>query len=271
MFRRFGSQVTVIERGPQLLAREDDDVAAEVANILREDGVEVLLQTKTLRVEPGPDGKIQVIVVGPDGERAVTGSHLLVATGRTPNTDRLNVAAAGLTMDARGFIRVNARLETNVPNIYAMGDVNGGPAFTHISYDDYRIMRANLLDEGNQTTTGRLVPYVVYMDPQLGSVGMTARQAQAAGKRVRVAKMPMSYVARALETDEPRGLMKAVVDAETGQILGCTILGAEGGELMSMIELAMMGKLPYTALRDAVFAHPTFAEAFNNLFATLDQ
>ncbi len=271
MFRRFGSRVTVIERGPQLLSREDDDIASEVAKILREDGVEVLLQTKTLRVEPGPDGKIEVIVEGPDGERAVVGSHLLVATGRTPNTDRLNVAAAGLEIDARGFIPVNARLETNVPNIYAMGDVNGGPAFTHISYDDFRIMRANLLDEGNMTTTGRLVPYTVYIDPQLGVVGMSERAAQRAGRRVRVAKMPMSYIARALETDEPRGLMKAVVDAETGQILGCAILGAEGGELMSMIEIAMMGKLPYTALRDAIFAHPTFAEAFNNLFATLDE
>lgn len=271
MFRRFGARVTVIERGPQLLAREDDDIAAEVATILREDGVELMLQTKTLRVEPAADGKIQVIVVGPDGERAVVGSHLLVATGRTPNTDRLNVAAAGLATDARGFIRVNERLETNVPGVYALGDVNGGPAFTHISYDDFRIMRANLLDGGNLTTTDRLVPYTVYMDPQLGGVGLTERQAQAAGKRVRVAKMPMSYVARALETDESRGLMKAVVDGETGQILGCSILGAEGGELMSMIELAMMGKLPYTALRDAVFAHPTFAEAFNNLFATLDQ
>ncbi len=271
MFRRFGSRVTVIERGPQLLSREDDDIASEVAKILREDGVEVLLQTKTLRVEPGPDGKIEVIVEGPDGERAVVGSHLLVATGRTPNTDRLNVAAAGLAIDARGFIPVNARLETNVPNIYAMGDVNGGPAFTHISYDDFRIMRANLLDEGNMTTTGRLVPYTVYIDPQLGVVGMSERAAQRAGRRVRVAKMPMSYIARALETDEPRGLMKAVVDAETGQILGCAILGAEGGELMSMIEIAMMGKLPYTALRDAIFAHPTFAEAFNNLFATLDE
>ncbi|HLY30974.1 MAG TPA: FAD-dependent oxidoreductase, partial [Ktedonobacterales bacterium] len=175
-----------------------------------------------------------------------------------------------LATDPRGYIRVNERLETNVPGIYAIGDVNGGPAFTHISYDDYRILQANLINHEQRVTTGRIVPYVVYIDPQLGRVGLNEREAQEQGKRVRVAKMPMSDVARALETVEPRGLMKAIVDADADQILGATVLGAEGGEIMSMLEIAMMGKLPYTALRDAIFAHPTFAESLNNLFSSFE-
>ena len=166
-------------------------------------------------------------------------------------------------------MRVDERLRTNVPGIYAIGDVNGGPAFTHISYDDFRILWANLLEGGSATTTGRLVPYTVFIDPQLGRVGLSEAGAVAAGRDVRVAKMPMSHVARALEVGEPRGFMKAVVDAGTGQILGCAVLGIEGGELMAALQVAMMGRLPYTALRDGVFAHPTLAESLNNLFASL--
>jgi pyruvate/2-oxoglutarate dehydrogenase complex dihydrolipoamide dehydrogenase (E3) component len=160
-------------------------------------------------------------------------------------------------------------LETNVPGIYALGDIKGGPAFTHISYDDYRILKTNLLDGGNATIAGRLVPYTVYIDPELGRIGQSEEQARATGRPIKVARMPMSNVARALEVDEPRGFTKAVVDAQTDQILGGAILGIEGGELMSMLEIAMFGKLPYTVLRDAIFAHPTLAESFNNLFATL--
>jgi pyruvate/2-oxoglutarate dehydrogenase complex dihydrolipoamide dehydrogenase (E3) component len=165
---------------------------------------------------------------------------------------------------------VNERLETNVRGIYALGDVKGGPAFTHISYDDFRIIRTNLLEGGHATTAGRLVPYTVFIDPQLGRVGLSEREAREQGRAIRVATMPMDYVARALEVDEPRGFMKAVVDADGDQILGFAILGIEGGEVMAMVELAMLGKLPYTALRDAIFAHPTLAESLNNLFATLD-
>jgi pyruvate/2-oxoglutarate dehydrogenase complex dihydrolipoamide dehydrogenase (E3) component len=266
MFRRFGSAVTVVQRGKQLLAREDADVAEEVAKILREDGLEVLLETQAVRVAKDGGGTIRLTVSGPEGERTVSGSHLLVAAGRVPNTEALNLSAAGITTDKRGNIPVNERLETNVPGIYALGDVKGGPAFTHISYDDFRIIKVNLLDGGKATTTGRLVPYTVYIDPQLGRVGMTEAEARAQGRRIRIAKMPMSYVARALEMDEPRGFMKAMVDAETGEILGCAVLGVEGGELMSMLSIAMMGKVPYATLRDAIFAHPTLAEAFNNLF-----
>jgi pyruvate/2-oxoglutarate dehydrogenase complex dihydrolipoamide dehydrogenase (E3) component len=270
MFRRFGSAVTVVQRGGYLLSREDPDVADEVAKILRQDGVEVLLNTEAVRVEPGGSGQIRLAVRTPEGERTLTGSHLLVAAGRQPNTERLNLAIAGIATDARGFIPVNERLETNVPGVYALGDVNGGPAFTHISYDDYRIIRTNLLQGGHATTTGRLVPYTVFIDPQLGRVGLGEQEARAQGRNIRVAKMPMTWVARALEVDESRGFMKAVVDADTKQILGCAILGIEGGELMSMLEIAMMGKVPYTVLQDAIFAHPTLAESFNNLFGSLE-
>lgn len=270
MFRRFGSQVTIIQRGAQLLSREDDDVAEAVADILREDGIEVLLKTTLLHAEQQGDDSIQLTVLTPQGERILTGSHVLAATGRVPNSDWLNVAAAGLKTDKQGKIVVNDRLETNVPGIYALGDVKGGPAFTHISYDDFRIIRTNLLEGGDASIKNRLVPYTVFIDPQLGRVGLSETEARAQGRNIKVAKMPMSYVARALEVDEPRGFMKAVVDAESGQILGCAVLGIEGGEIMSQLQIAMMGKLPYTVLRDAVFAHPTLAESLNNLFSSLN-
>jgi pyruvate/2-oxoglutarate dehydrogenase complex dihydrolipoamide dehydrogenase (E3) component len=271
MFRRFGSQVTIIQRGANLLSREDPDVAEEVAKIMREDGIEVLLEARPLHVEQTAPGSIRLTVHTTTGERALTGSHLLMAAGRVPNSDWLNLHTAGIKTDKRGFIEVNERLETNVPGIYALGDIKGGPAFTHISYDDFRIIRTNVLEKGNASIHDRLVPYTVFIDPQLGRVGLSEEEARAQGRNIKVAKMPMNYVARALETDESRGFMKAVVDAETGQILGCAVLGIEGGEIMSILEVAMMGKVPYTALRDGVFAHPTLAESLNNLFSMLDQ
>jgi pyruvate/2-oxoglutarate dehydrogenase complex dihydrolipoamide dehydrogenase (E3) component len=271
MFRRFGSQVTIVQRGTHLLTREDKDVANEVAKILREDGIEVLLETNTLRAAQAADGHIELVVRSPAGERTLTGTHLLIATGRIPNSDWLNLAAAGVQTDKSGNIRVNERLETNVAGIYALGDIKGGPAFTHISYDDFRIIRTNLLEHGNASIHDRLVPYTVFIDPQLGRVGLTESEARAAGRNIRVARMPMNYVARALEVDESRGFMKAVVDADSGQILGCAILGIEGGEIMAMLEIAIMGKLPYTVLREAVFAHPTLAESLNNLFTMFEQ
>jgi len=179
----------------------------------------------------------------------------------------LHLEAAGIERDGRGFVRVNERLETNVEGVYALGDVNGGPAFTHISYDDYRIVKSNLLGGAKRTTRGRFVPYTLFIDPQLGRVGLTETEARRQGKKIRVAAMPMSYVARALETDETRGLMKIVVDAETEEILGAAVLGIEGGEIMSQIQIAMMGGLKYTALAEATLAHPTLAEALNNVFS----
>ena len=241
-----------------------------MAEILDEDGVEVLLGTEAQSVRQEESGGIQLTVNGPDGERTLSGSHLLVAAGRPPNTDLLNLEAAGVETDKRGFVEVDERLETNVPGVYTLGDAKGGPAFTHISYNDYQVIEANLLKEGHATISDRLVPYTVFMDPQLGRVGLSEAEAREQGYDVRVAKMPMSYVARALEMDESRGMMKAVVDDDTGQILGCAVLGIEGGEIMAMIQIAMMGKLPYTALRDGVFAHPTLAESLNTLFADVD-
>ena len=271
MFRRFGSRVTVVQRGKQLMSREDTDVAEAVAEIMRQDGIEVLLSTQTQRAEQGNDGKIRLRVSTPEGERTLEGSHLLVAAGRPPNTDRLNLEAAGIETDKRGQIKVNERLETNLEGVYALGDVKGGPAFTHISYDDFRIVRTNLLEGGNATITDRKVPYTVFIDPQLGRAGLSEQEAREQGLNIRVAKIPMSYVARAIEVDETRGFMKAVVDADTDQILGCAILGVEGGEIAAMLQIAMMGGVPYTTLRDTVFSHPTLSESLNTLFAAVEQ
>ncbi|HZV59838.1 MAG TPA: mercuric reductase [Candidatus Eremiobacteraceae bacterium] len=266
MFRRFGSRVSIVQSGAGLLRGEDSDVADEIAALLRQDGIDVFLNTRAERVtETG--SQIVLTARAKTGEiRELHGTQLLVATGRVPNVEALNLSAADIATDDRGFIRVNSKLETSTPGVYALGDINGGPAFTHISYDDFRILRTNLIDKGSATTEGRLLPYVIFIDPQLGRIGITEAQGREQNKNVRVAKMNMSSVARALEVDESRGFMKAIVDADTDQILGAAVLGIEGGEIMSMLQLAMMGKMPFTTLRDAIFAHPTLAESLNNLF-----
>lgn len=269
MFRRYGSEVTIIQRGGQLLNREDSDVADEVAKLLRDDGITVLLSSEANSVEQD-NGRLNLSVRTPDGERTLTGTHLLAAAGRVPNTDELGLSAAGVETDKHGYIKVNDRLETNVAGIYALGDVKGGPQFTHISYDDFRIVRANLLEGGDATVDDRLVPYTVFIDPQLGRVGLTEAEARTRGLNIRVAKLPMNRVARAIEMSETRGFIKVLVDAGTRQILGCAVLGVEGGELMAMIEIAMMGRLPYTVLKEAIFAHPTLAESLNSLFMAMD-
>jgi pyruvate/2-oxoglutarate dehydrogenase complex dihydrolipoamide dehydrogenase (E3) component len=270
MFRRFGSEVMVVQRSGQLMGREDPDVAEAVAGILREDGIEVLLGTPTRRAAQDETGKILLTIDTSEGERTLEGSHLLVAAGRPPNTGTLDLDAAGVETDRRGFIETNERLETSAPGVYALGDVKGGPAFTHISYDDFRIIRTNLLEGGNATITNRQVPYTMFIDPQLGRIGLSEQEARDQGLDVLVAKIPMSYVSRAVELGETRGFMKAVVDAGTGRILGCAVLGIEGGEIMAMIQIAMLGNLPYTALRNAVFAHPTLAESLNTLFSSVE-
>jgi len=269
MYRRFGARVTVVNRDPRLILREDPDVSAEVEKILKEDGVEILNSTQVTLLEKIRAG-VRVVLETGEGARKISGSHLLLALGRVPNSDRLNLGAAGVETDNSGFIRVNPKLETSVPGIYAIGDVKGGPAFTHISYDDFRVLRENWLAGGSATIEGRPVPNCMFIDPQLATVGLNETEAQKRGLDYRVANLPMASVARAIETSETRGFMKAIVDAKTLQILGCTILGVEGGEIMSMLQIAMMGKIPYTAIKEAIFAHPTLAESLNNLFMTLD-
>ena len=268
MFRRFGSEVTIVQRAGQLLGREDQDVAEAVLAVMEEDGIKVLLNAEAVRVRQD-ETRIDLTVRTAAGEQTLNGTHLLLAVGRKPNTEDLNLAAAGIDVDQQGNIKVDHKLETNVAGVYALGDVKGGPQFTHISYDDFRIICTNLLAGGNATTDGRFVPYTVFIDPQLGRIGLNETEAK--GLHVRVAKLEMTHVARAIEMSETRGFMKAIVDADTNQILGAAVLGVEGGELMSMFEIAMMGKLPYTVLKDAIFAHPTLAESLNNLFMALDQ
>ena len=268
MFRRFGSEVTVIQHSARLLTNEDEDVSDEVASILRDDGITVLTSSTPVQVELADGGRVRLTVRTKDGERQVEGSHLLAAIGRTANAEALTPEAAGIRLDDRGFIDVDEYLQTSVPGVYAMGDVTGSPAFTHSSYDDYRILHANLIKHEKASTRDRIVPYTVFIDPQLGRVGMTEREARTQGRAIRVAKLPMNAVVRALETGETRGFMKAVIDAGDGQILGCAILGSEGGEIMTMIQVAMLGKLTDTAMANAIFTHPLLAEGLNTLFTT---
>lgn len=266
LFRRLGSRVTIVQSGPSLLTREDPDVAAAVLEILQEDGIHIFLNARAEKVARY-GSRVHLKIRSAGKMKSLEGSHLLVATGRVPNSDTLNLPAARISADVRGFIEVNEHLETSAKNVYALGDIKGGPAFTHISYDDFRVIRTNLIEKGNASAAGRLVPYTVFIDPQLGRVGISETEAREQGLEIRVAKMPMSYVARALEIDESRGFMKVIVDRKTDRILGAAVLGIEGGEIMSQIQIAMMGNLPYTVLQNAVFAHPTLSEALNNLFS----
>ncbi|MDQ3612715.1 MAG: mercuric reductase [Chloroflexota bacterium] len=268
LFRRLGSGVTILQRGGKLLAREDPEISDAVATILTEDGITIEFDASVVALSRSGSG-VDVAVERKDGfSFTVKGSDILAAAGRTPNTDSLNLAATGLKTDERGYLETDDRLQTDVAGIFAIGDIRPGPKFTHISYDDYRIIQANLIEDGNRSVNDRPVPYTVFMDPQLGRVGMSEQEAKEQGVPFRVAEIQMSSVARALETDETRGMMKAIVHAETRMILGAAVLGIEGGEVMSMIQIAMMGDLPYTRLREGVFAHPNLSEALNSLFGS---
>ncbi len=269
MFRRFGAQVSIVHAGAHLLEHEDADIAEEVQKIFAEDGITVHLDARATRASQTAEGIALTLSKG-SGEETIRGSHLLVAVGRIPNTSELNLPAAGIEVDQRGFIRANERLETSAAGVFVIGDVKGGPAFTHISYDDFRILRANLLQGKNASTAGRMVPYTVFMDPELGRIGVTETEARRDGRKVRIARMRMTSVARALETAETRGVMKVVIDADGERILGAAILGIAGGEIASMLQLAMMGGLSVSTLRDGVFSHPTLAESLNNLFLNIE-
>ncbi|MBZ0167966.1 dihydrolipoyl dehydrogenase [Candidatus Methylomirabilis lanthanidiphila] len=264
MFRRFGSRVTIVHRGDEILTREDPDVAAELQKLLEGEGVSFVLRARTNRVQHA-NGQIALMLDVDGDSQTVSGSHLLVATGRRPNTDDLGLEQAGVQTDAKGYIPVNGRLETNVPGIWALGDVKGGPAFTHISYNDYQILYANLVEGKNVTIDHRIVPYSVFTDPQLGRVGITEKDARAKGHSLKIGKIPMSWVARAIERDETGGFMKLIVDAGDDRILGAAILATEGGELIQMLGTLMLAGLPYTLLKGAIYIHPTLAEGFFTL------
>ncbi|MEI2580189.1 mercuric reductase [Scytonema sp. PRP1] len=266
MFRRFGSSVTVIGHSEQILSQQDPDIAIAVQTLLERDGIEFLLKAKVLRVErSGNDTVLQIQIA--DREFSIQGTHLLVAVGRAPTTDTLNLAAAGVAVDTRGFIQVNDRLETNIPGIWALGDINGGPQYTHVSLDDYRIVKANLINGGNRSTRDRSLPSCLFIDPELAHVGLTETEAQQQGYSIRVAKLDASAVPRARTVGRTDGLLKAIVDTETGRILGCSLLCHEAGEVISTVQMVMQAQMPYTVLRDGVLTHPTMTEGLNMLFS----
>jgi pyruvate/2-oxoglutarate dehydrogenase complex dihydrolipoamide dehydrogenase (E3) component len=264
--RRFGSQVTVIERGPQLAAREDPDVGASLLELFRDEEIEVLLETEILHVGGRSGRGIRVGLTGASGDRTMEASDLLVAAGRTPNTHDIGADLAGVELDSRGYVKVNERLETTAPGVWAMGDCAGSPQFTHVAFDDFRIVRDNL-NGGSRTTRDRLIPFCMFTDPELARVGLNESEAKARQIGFRTARMPMSAVLRTRTTSEPRGFMKMLIDDESDRVLGFTVLGAEASELMATVQTAMLGGLPYTALRDALFTHPTAAEGLTLLLA----
>ncbi|KAL0931677.1 FAD-dependent pyridine nucleotide-disulfide oxidoreductase [Colletotrichum truncatum] len=279
LFRRLGAQVTIVQRAKQLVPREDEDVAKAMLEILQEDGIAVHLSSTIESVSRADSGLNITITTDLRGTIKKTGSHLLLAAGRVPNTDMLNLSTAGVELTSSGHIIVDDLLRTNIPGVYALGDVHGGPAFTHISYDDFRVIRANLIPTSVPSTAPKItstkaspsrnfVPYVVYTDPQLGHIGLHAKDT--INRKTRTATMPMSFVARAIEMEETRGLMKATVDAETGEILGFTCLGIEGGEIMAVVQAAMLGGLKWWDLEATVWAHPSLAESLNNLWGYLE-
>jgi pyruvate/2-oxoglutarate dehydrogenase complex dihydrolipoamide dehydrogenase (E3) component len=264
-YRRFGSRVTIIEPGRQLMGREDADVAEEMLGILTAEGIEVLFDVQPVGVHGLSGDEIIVTVRTAAGERKVEGSDLLVAVGRVPNTADIALDKAGVAVDARGFVQVNKRLETTASGVWAIGECAGSPQFTHVSVDDFRIVRDNMAG-GHRRTDDRLVPYVMFTDPPLARVGLSEGEAQRKAIPVRIAKLPMSNVLRSQATDETQGFMKVLVGANDDRILGFAMIGAEGGEVVAAIQTAMLAELPYTKLRDAVFTHPTFAEGLGPLF-----
>jgi pyruvate/2-oxoglutarate dehydrogenase complex dihydrolipoamide dehydrogenase (E3) component len=270
MFRRFGSKVTVVHNSGQILSHEDEDIASELKKALEAEGIDFLLDAEAQQIEKRDNG-LTLTYRHAGGSQTVTGSLLLVATGRTPNTDSLNLGKAGVETDNKGFIKVNGRLETSAPGIWAIGDVKGGPAFTHISYNDFQVIYGNLIEGKNLSIEHRIVPYGVFTDPQLGGIGMTEREARAKGYRLKMGTLPVTSVARAIERGETAGLMKIVIDAANDQILGASILAAEGAEIVQIFTPTMLAKQPYTLLKGAIYIHPTMAEGFFSLLEAVKE
>ncbi|PJJ83052.1 mercuric reductase [Mucilaginibacter auburnensis] len=271
MFRRFGSKVTLIERSARLLGKEDEDIAVEMQKILKAEAIAIHFSSEVIRLKQKEKGKITATIKTGDEEKKVKCSHVLLAVGRAPRTQILNLQNTGVEIDKKGYIKVNNKLETNVPGIYALGDVNGGPPFTHIAYNDYTIVYRNLIEGTNYNTDERPVPYCMYTDPQMGRVGISETDAKKKGLDIKVAHLPMARVARAVEVGDTRGFMKAIVDTKTKKILGATVLGEEGGEIMSVLQMAMEGGVTYDRIRYCVFAHPSYSESLNNLFMTIEE
>lgn len=267
-YRRFGSEVTIIQHGSQLASQEDPDVGTEVQQFLVQEGVKVLLSSEVIRVDGQSGRAVSVLVQTPAGEQTLKATHILVAAGRTPNTSGIGLDLAGVKLDSRGYVDVNERLETSAPDVWAIGECAGSPQFTHVSFDDFRVIRDNLAG-GNRTTRDRLVPYCMFTDPPVGRVGISESEARRQGVAVRVVKLPVNSILRALTIDETTGFMKALVSAEDDRILGFVMVGAEAGEVMAVVQTAMLAGLPYTGLRDAIIAHPTMAEGLGTLFSKM--
>ena len=270
MFRRFGSKVTVLEKSGRIVSREDEDISAALMKILEDEQITIHLNTVVTGFKKTKKGNIIATVDNRGKTAKIKCSHVLLAVGRVPQTQALNLTKTGVKTGEKGNIVVNDKLETNVPGIYALGDVKGGPAFTHISYNDYTIVYRNLVHGENLTIKNRPVPYCMFTEPQLGRIGLSETEAKKLKLNYKVAKLPMDHVARAIETGDTRGFMKAIVDVDTKQILGAAILGPEGGEIMTVLQMAMMGGIDYEQIRYCIFAHPLYAESLNNLFMTLD-
>ncbi len=268
MFNRFGSKVTLLETNDNLLKREDRDIANCLCSILQDEGMTLHCKAFVKQIEQsGQEIKAQLTVNG--NPLNVTCSHVLLAAGRSPQTDFLQLNLTGVEVNEKRFIKVNSQLETSQPGIYALGDVKGGPAFTHISYNDYLVVYKNIVEKAGVSIKDRMVPYCMFTDPQLGRIGLTEEEVKKQGINYKVATLNMKNVARGIETGETLGMMKAIVDADTKQILGAAIIGEQGGEVMSVIQMAMMGNITYQQLRDNIFAHPLYAESLNNLFLNL--
>jgi pyruvate/2-oxoglutarate dehydrogenase complex dihydrolipoamide dehydrogenase (E3) component len=257
--RRFGSKVTVIEQGPQLASREDPDVGAALLDLFHDEGIDVLLGTTISKVEGRSGEKIRVHAKDSSGERIIEGTDLLVATGRTPNTDGIGLEQAGVELKEHGYIKVNDRLETTASNVWAMGDCAGSPQFTHVAYNDFRVVHENLKG-GNRSTKGRVVPFCMFTDPELARVGRNESEARRDAIEYRLATMPMAAVLRTRTVSESRGFMKMLISKDSDNILGFTAFGVEASELMAAVQTAMAGRLPFTTLRDAIFTHPTISE-----------
>lgn len=266
IFARMGSQVTIIEKSSRLVPKEDEDVGLEITRILETEGVRIIMDASIKRVVTAVDNTVEVEILSRQQSYKLRGSDLFIATGRTPNTEDLDLPQTGIKVDTKGFIPVNDYLETTQQGIYALGDVKGGPAFTHVSYNDYIVVAENLLNKKISSIRNRLIPYCVFIDPELGRVGLTEKEAAEMDLDFSVAKMKTSLIARAVETGETSGFIKAIIDNKTKRIIGVAVICPNGGELMSLLQIAMIGGLTYEQLRDTMFAHPTYAEAINNLF-----